>query len=694
MKMNRLTIQEKRTGHANAGKIFFPLASESGKASTSIAGLVVFLLGIGLTLFVIVNPMNVAIFERISHAIMHGEYGSEMSAAGGQRNVMYYQCPMHPTYISDEPGTCGICGMDLVPKYEDAEGTAKGSERKIKYWRAPMDPTYISDTPGKSPMGMDLVPVYEDEVDEASPNAIRIDPATVQNIGVVTEPVERGDLKVDIRTVGNLDYDEGKVFLVNTKYDGWIEKVYVNYIGERVERGEPLFEIYSPDLVSTQEEYLSALEYRNSMQGSGFPEAEARADDLLEAARSRLLYWDITEEQIQRLEENHAVKRTLTVVSPASGIVAQKMDQALEGMRAMAGMNLYKIVDLSTLWVHVDLYEYQLPWIQVGQKAEIEIGAFPGEIFRGKVLFFYPQLDKKTRTIRACVEIPNPDGKLRAQMFATVRFSPVAEQNVVLVPEMAVLHSGERDVVVLALGEGRFEPREVKLGLQGGGNYEVLEGLEGGEKIVTSSQFLIDSESNLREAINKMLMARKGEAASERMDESMTEEVEQGSGTDSVKMGSDMKGLEHTQQEMAAVDEPEDIAVFQKVLDAYLPIWKTLANDSTRGIDENAKELEGAAKKAAQQIEAELTKKRLEALEKAASEMRTDDLAAARESMKVLSRALLSVFEAHTIALPKKYPIMECTMAGEKWIQDSDDVLNPFFGSMMLRCGAKVGEIG
>jgi len=633
-----------------AGKLTNTFSENSGKASTAIAGLVVFIIGIGLTLFVIVNPMKVGLFEVVKQAVMPQEEGAAPADGGG---------------------------------------------KKVLYWYAPMDPTYIMEKPGKSPMGMDLLPKYADEAGDASETGIKIDPVTVQNMGVVTETVERGDLKVDIRTVGNLDYDEGKIFLVNTKYDGWIEKAYINYVGEQVNKGEPLFEIYSPDLVSTQEEYLSALKYRDKMLKSGFAEAEARAEDLLDAARNRLLNWDISEEQIQLLKEKREVKRTLTVVSPASGVVAQKMDQALEGMQAKAGMNLYKIADLSTLWVHIDIYEYQLPWIKVGQEAEIEIGALPGEIIRGKVLFFYPNLDKKTRTIRACVEIPNTDGKLHPDMYATVQFMPVAESNVVLVPETAVLHSGKRDVVVLALGGGRFEPRDVKLGLQGGGLYQVREGLEGGEEIVTSSQFLIDSESNLREAINKMLMAKKGEPPAESMEGSMTKDVEQGSGTKSLETGSGTKGMEHAGHEMMpVVDKPKEIKALQKVINAYLPIWKALANDSTKEIEEHAKDLAHAAKEAADKVEEEMLKTRLEALEKTASELRTDSLENARESMKGLGRAIIAVFESHEVTMPKKYPIIECPMVNERWIQDSEDVQNPFYGSSMLRCGVRVGEIG
>jgi Cu(I)/Ag(I) efflux system membrane fusion protein/cobalt-zinc-cadmium efflux system membrane fusion protein len=638
-KLVRFVGYEGKAGHV--AKPRSPLCDNLGKASTTIAGIIVFVLGIGLTLFVLVNPIKVGLFETARKAIM--------------------------------------------PQAETAAPAAEAGGRKIKYWRAPMDATYISDKPGKSPMGMDLIPVYEDEAEKAADTAIKIDPATVQNIGVTSEPVKRGDLEVQIRTVGTLDYNEDRIFWVNTKYDGWIERVHIDYIGQRVREGESLFEIYSPDLVSTQEEYLSALRYREKLAQSGFPEAQTRADNLLEASRSRLRYWDITDEQIARLEEDGRTAKTLTVVSPVSGIVIQKMDKALEGMYAKAGMNLYKIADLSSLWVHVNVYEYQLPWIRKGQEAKIEISYYPGEEFRGKVLFFYPYLDETTRTIRVCLKIPNNDDKLRPEMFATVTFSPVAAEHAVLVPEMAVLHSGKRDVVVLDLGGGRFEPRDVKLGLQGNGQYQVLEGLEGGEKIVTSSQFLIDSESNLREAINKMLMAKKGTAPG----------MEPGSETKSMDQGSGTKDMEHTDHRMKpVVDDKATIEALQKILESYVPISKALVKDSTEGIDAQAKEVADAAGKAAGMVEEKMLKTQLKALEKAASEMKADSLEAARESMKGLSRALVAIFESHDVRMPNRYTIIECPMVKERWIQDTEQVSNPFMGSSMPLCGVKVGEIG
>lgn len=647
-------MSEKRNIPGLIARFFSPISGNRGRATTSIAGIVVFLLGIGLALFVIANPMGIGLFDKIRESIIPG-------GAGGN-------------------------------------GAPSGSgEKEILYWYAPMDATEIYDKPGLSKMGMKLLPKHAgDEDEETSTTTVKIDPATVQNIGVLTETVNRGDLEVEIRTVGTLDYNEQNVFLVNTKYDGWIEKVHVNYIGEQVRKGEPLFEIYSPDLVSTQEEYLSALKYRDEMKASGFPEALKRAENLLVASRSRLLYWDITDNQIRELEEKGRTTKTLTVVSPATGIVVQKMDQALEGMYAKAGMNLYKVADLSSLWVHVNVYEYQLPWIREGQEGRVEISYYPGELFTGTVLFFYPYLDAMTRTIRVCIEIPNADGKLRPEMYATVMFSPVAARDAVLVPEMAVLHSGKRDVVVLALGEGRFESREVKLGLQGSGKYQVLEGLDGGEEIVTSAQFLIDSESNLQEAIHKMLIARKGESAPEEMaDGSATKDMEHGSGTKDMESGSATKDGDHDSHQMkGVVDNPDTVAALKEILGAYLPIWKALAGDSTADAAKNAEQIAKIAGEAAEKMDGGTLRTHLEAVEHAAANMKADDLKSARESMKGLSRALIALFESHEVTLDSHYVIIYCPMVKEKWIQDSEGVMNPFYGSSMLRCGVKAGEFG
>jgi Cu(I)/Ag(I) efflux system membrane fusion protein/cobalt-zinc-cadmium efflux system membrane fusion protein len=307
-----------------------------------------------------------------------------------------------------------------------------------------------------------------------------------------------------IRTVGILDYNEKNIYLVNTKFGGWIEKVYVNYVGEKVRKGQKLFEIYSPELVSTQEEYLTALGYLEKIAKGGRKEAIQQSEALWEATRKRLAYWDITEEQIRKLEETGEVMKTLAVVSSVNGVVVEKMSAALEGMYVKAGMNLYQIADLSTVWVHADIYESELSRMQPGLEAEVMLPYFPGETFRGHVLYLQPFLTEKTRSVKACIELKNRDGKLEPNMYAEVKIKPVISQHAILVPEDAVIRTGERNVVFIDLGDGRFLPKEVVLGVKGEGVYEVRRGLQGDEQVVVSAQFLLDSESRLQEFIRKL----------------------------------------------------------------------------------------------------------------------------------------------------------------------------------------------
>lgn len=474
---------------------------------------VFFLLGLALGAFVFGNPFSIPWLPGAPDKLRRSE-GTE--GPGQVSQAQLWTCPMHPEVVEREPGECPICHMKLVPLNPSEDLAPKQSghrERKVLYWQAPMDPTYTSDRPGKSPMGMDLVPVYEDEPKGAGGDAgvVKIDPAIVQQIGVRTEEARVGELRTVIRTVGILDYNDKNIYLINIKFDGWIEKVYVNYIGEKVGEGQKLFEIYSPELVSTQEEYLTALSYLKRMKEAARPEALEQARTLVQATRKRLAYWDITEAQIERLETTGEVQKRLTVVSPATGVVIEKMDATLEGMYAKAGVNLYKIADLSSVWVHADIYESELPWVRPGLEAEVTLPFFPGERFSGRVLFLQPFFTEKTRTVKACIEIENPGRRLEAGMYADVKIKPVAARRAVLVPEDAVLRTGERNVVFVALGEGRFLPKEVELGVKGeGGVYEVKRGLAGGEKIVVSAQFLLDSESRLQEFLRKLTNEAQG----------------------------------------------------------------------------------------------------------------------------------------------------------------------------------------
>ena len=380
--------------------------------------------------------------------------------------------------------------------------------KTIKYWVAPMDPTYIRNEPGKSPMGMDLVPVYEEEGGEKEPSStIRIDPVTLQNMGVRTSLVEKKPLKREIRAFGSITYDESRVYTVNTKYNGWIEKIFVNFVGDTLKRGQPLFAIYSPELVTAQEEYLLAHKQYLGVRDNDYGGIRESTLRLLEASRKRLEYWDMTERQIRQLAETGQTRKTVTVYSPASGVVFRK--NAFEGHYVKAGEHQYEIADLSMVWVDVDIYESDLPWVRKGMPAVMELTYIPGRRFSGEVLYVYPYLETKTRTAKLRLAFPNPEFELKPGMYANVYLHPTVSEAALVVPHEALIDSGTRKLVFVSLGKGRFQPREVKIGIEGDGNrYQVLEGLSEGEEVVVSAQFMLDSESRLREAIQKMLEAR------------------------------------------------------------------------------------------------------------------------------------------------------------------------------------------
>lgn len=387
-----------------------------------------------------------------------------------------------------------------APSVTDGEeGPPPKGKRKIKYWRAPMDPTYIRNQPGKGPMGMALVPVYEGEAEVAG--QIKINPTVVQNIGVKTVKVKRRTLTHKIRTIGLLTYDERKVHHIHTKYGGWIEKLHIDFTGQEVNEDDLLLEIYSPELVSTQEEFLLALKYKESLEESPFTEISEGADSLLETTRRRLQLFDVPEHQIEALIRDRKITKTMHIHSPVRGFVIEK--KALQGMRVQPGMSLYMIADLSNIWVMADIYEYELPWVKVGQYAEMNLSYFPGKKFKGKVTFIDPFLDPTTRTLKVRMEFANPKWKLKPNMYANVTIKSTIAKRGIAVPEEAVIHSGERDIVIVRGPSGTFESRELILGPQADGYYQVLKGLRSGEIVVTSSNFLIDSESKLREAIRK-----------------------------------------------------------------------------------------------------------------------------------------------------------------------------------------------
>ena len=408
---------------------------------------------------------------------IHALLGHQPMDAGDDTHAAtLWTCPMHPQVIRSEPGKCPICGMNLVPLE---------------------NPTQEPGAPSSQADRSDVV---------------RIDPTVVQNMNVTTEKVATRDITRQIRTVGYLDYDQDLMVTVTTKYPGYVERVFVNYLGQPVTKGEPLFEVYSPELVQTQQELLSAIRYAGRMADA--PEdTRHRAESLVEAAKQRLSYWDVSDEQLHTLMESGKIARTLEVLAPSSGVVMKRM-HGLEGMRIQPGMEVLHIAGLDPLWLSVEVYENQLPWIHEGSTATVTLTYFPGESFRGRVRYVEPEVSEKTRTVQLTLEVPNPRHRLRVGMYATVLFEPVEVRDAVTVPSQAVLRTGERNVVVVALGEGRFAPREVSLGREGDGYVQVLKGLEADDTIVTSAQFLIDSESNLREAVRKMASAARSEGPS------------------------------------------------------------------------------------------------------------------------------------------------------------------------------------
>ncbi len=396
---------------------------------------------------------------------------------------------------------------DVAPPAGSAEDSPCRGGADPLYWRAPMDPSYVRAEPGKSPMGMDLVPVCPGEASALGGDAIRIDPALVQSMGVREQPVARRDLSRQVRAVGRVAYDERRVDHVHTKVQGWIERLFVEYEGERVRRGQPLLEIYSPELVSTQEELLLAARYRDSTRESRFEDISRGGEDLFHATLRRLELWDISKRDIERLLETGEVRKNLTLDAPTEGVVTHLMVR--KGMEVGPNDNLYTIADLTRVWLYADVYEYELPWVHEGQNAVIDLSYLPGRRFEGTVTYVYPFLDPKTRTARVRIELDNPDRILKPDMFANVTIATETRREVLAVPEEAIIRSGRRSLAIVDLGDGRFSPREVVLGIDSSDGWvEVREGLAPGDRVVTSGQFLIDSESKLQEAVQKMITAK------------------------------------------------------------------------------------------------------------------------------------------------------------------------------------------
>ncbi len=392
-----------------------------------------------------------------------------------------YVCPMHPNIVRDKPGNCPICGMDLVEK-EQEEAEMSG-EKKILYWVAPMDPAYRRDGPGKSPMGMDLVPVY----DEGAGLSVKISPTIENNMGVRTAVAEYNKLWRSINTVGYVDFDENKISHIHLRTKGWIEKLLVKSEGERVKKGQLLFEVYSPELVTAQEEYLQALSVGNRR--------------LVSASTERLIALGVSDKQITNLKQSRKVKQYVQIYASQDGIVDNL--NVREGMFVMPNKRVLSLADLSSVWILAEVFEKQADWVKEGQSAEVRLSYLPGRTWKGKVEYIYPSLNQKTRTLKVRLRFDNLDESLKPNMFAKVTIYAGPKSEIIVIPREAVI-MGSQNRVILSMGKGRFQPREVVIGIESGDWIEISKGLDEGDVVVTSGQFLLDSEASLKASLKRM----------------------------------------------------------------------------------------------------------------------------------------------------------------------------------------------
>ena len=361
------------------------------------------------------------------------------------------------------------------------------STREVLYWVAPMDPNFRRDEPGKSPMGMDLVPVYADDVDRR-PGVVSIDPTVVQNLGVRTRPAEKGSLARRIETVGYIGYDEDTVQHVHTRVDGWIEKLATKASGDPVKKGQLLFELYSPALVNAQQEYLAALSSNNTM--------------LRSASKDRLMALGLTDSEITRLDKERQAMQRVRVYAEDDGVIAHL--GVREGIFVTPATEVMAVAQLDRVWVLAEVFERQAAWVRPGQRASVELDYLPGEALSGTVDYIYPELDPQTRTLKVRLRFDNESQTLRPNMFARVIIDGDPVEDVVHVPREALIRGGKVNRVVVALGQGRFQSRPVELGIESGDRVVIRKGIAAGDQVVTSAQFLIDSESNIDSALQRL----------------------------------------------------------------------------------------------------------------------------------------------------------------------------------------------
>ena len=424
---------------------------------------------------------------------------SKAGPCPGGTQAISWRNPMNPS-ITSPVFTKDEMGMDYLPICAEEK-----REKKVLFYRNPMNPAITSPVPTQDEMGMDYIPVYDDADSNGAAGAVSIDPTVVQSIGVRTTEARRKTISRNIRTVGRVTFDEKRVARLHPKVDGWVEKLFIDTTGEQVKKDTMLLSIYSPQLVASAQEYLLALKNWNVLRKSPYSDIRDGAEQLVQSSLSRLKLLDVADHQLHEIQHSGEVPKALHIHSPFDGVIMRI--GAREGQRITPDTELYMVADLTRVWIQVDVYEDELPWVQLGDKAEMVLPAIPGQVFTGRVGYIYPYLESKTRTNKVRIEFENPNLVLKPDMFANITLKASRKVNAIVIPSEAIVRTGVREQVFVKQGDGRFEPREVRIGLESGDEVQILNGIQAGEEVVTSSQFLIDSESKLKEATAKMLEA-------------------------------------------------------------------------------------------------------------------------------------------------------------------------------------------